>query len=523
MPDTRSVTQHLDDHDLLLQQIQSDMEALKMSMTQGQIDAKKEQAANAEFRKLMIDWMAMQDKPVNRDGSGSSGSGSTTVQRPINQPVNPPPPLIDPLKVTDGEPIPPPNSTIPWAVKKVELPEFYGYDPQGWIQKASLYFDINGISSSELRVRLAQLSMTGVATHWFTIVKELYDPLLWDQLQSELLERFSGLDVQNPYEQLSTFKQGNSIYDYIDEFEYLLSIVPKLPESQSLGYFIGGLKEDVKQWVRLHQPKTRLEAMTAAKNIELLLRPSDAQTQQRFRYQQGYSGGFQGGGGPFDRRPNFLNKWDSNRPNFQQSMNKTSPANVDSNGPENSRATVTSQQQQTAQSTEFANMFNRNRGVRSLSKTEYEDRRKKGLCYRCGQQFGPYHKCPEAKLRVLLLGDDEDYTDDGGMNMMMNPEVVLEQSDGAIPSGTCLILEIFGATSGHKSGGKSLKLEGLIDEIPAILMVDSGATHNFVSHKLLKVIGVAAKSFQLNHSLVSIFDLGMAMWFSLIGLSLNCW
>ncbi|KAL4568275.1 hypothetical protein LXL04_023883 [Taraxacum kok-saghyz] len=272
----------------------------------------------------------------------------------------------------------------------------------------SLLVDINGISSSELRVRLAQLSMTGVATHWFTIVKELYDPLLWDQLQSELLERFSGLDVQNSYEQLSTFKQGNSIYDYIDEFEYLLSIVLKLPESQSLGYFIGGLKEDVKQWVRLHQPKTRLEAMTAAKNIELLLRPSDAQTQQRFRYQQGYLVGFQGGGGPFDRRPNFLNKWYSNRPNFQQSMNKTSPANVDSNCPENSRVTVTSQQQQTAQSTEFANMFNRNRGVRSLSKTEYEDRRKKG--------------------------DDEDYTDDGGMNVMMNPEVILEQSDGAIPS-----------------------------------------------------------------------------------------
>ncbi|KAL4563179.1 hypothetical protein LXL04_027215 [Taraxacum kok-saghyz] len=437
MPETRSVTQRLDDHDLLLQKIQADLEALKMSMHQGQIDNQKEQDANADFRNTMIDWMTKLDKRSNSD-SGSPESVVSPLQRPIDptilQPFTPPlidprktvtpplidplktpiPPLIDPLKVTDGEPILSPNSTIPWAVKKVKLPEFYGYDPQGWIQKASLYFDINGISSSELRVRLAQLSMTGVATHWFTIVKELYDPLLWDHLQAELLERFSGLDVQNPYEQLSTFKQGRSIYDYIDEFEYLLSIVPKLPESQSLGYFIGGLKEDVKQWVRLHQPKTRLEAMTAAKNIELLLRPSDDQNQHRFRYQQGYSGGFQGGGGPFDRRPNFLNKWDSNRPNFQYS--------------ENSRATVTSQQQQTAQSTEFANMFNRSRGVRSLSKTEYEERRKKGLCYRCGQQFGPHHKCPEAKLRVLLLGDDEDYKDEDGMNVMMNPEVVLEQS-----------------------------------------------------------------------------------------------
>ncbi|KAL4570019.1 hypothetical protein LXL04_025668 [Taraxacum kok-saghyz] len=495
MPDTRSGTQRLDDHDLLLQKIQLDIETLKMSMTQGQIDNQKEQIANADFRNTMIDWMTKLDKRSNSE-SGSPESVVSPLQRPIftENPLPPKPPIVEPLKVNTDEPIITNIATIPWAVKKVKLPEFYGYDPQGWIQKASLYFDINGISSSELRVRLAQLSMTGVATHWFTIVKELYDPLLWDQLQAELLERFSGLDVQNPYEQLSTFKQGSSIYDYIDEFEYLLSLVPKLPESQSLGYFIGGLKEDVKQWVRLHQPKSRLEAMTAAKNIELLLRPSSDQNQQRFRYQQSYSGGFRGGGGPLDRRPNSINRWDSNRPSFQQPVNKISPTAYESKRPESSRSSTTPQQQ-TAQSSEFANLFNRNRGVRSLSKTEYEDRRKKGLCYRCGQQFGPSHKCPEAKLRVLLLGDDEDYPDDGGMNAMMHPDVIPEQNDGDIPSGTCLTLAFFGAISGHKTGGKSLKLEGLIGEIPAILMVDSGATHNFVSRKLLKVIGATAECF----------------------------
>lgn len=51
---------------------------------------------------------------------------------------------------------------------------------------------------------------------------------------------------------------------------------------------------------------------------------------------------------------------------------------------------------------EGSQVLHRDRGVRSLSRTELEERRKKGLCFRCGQQFGPAHKCPEGKLRVLF-------------------------------------------------------------------------------------------------------------------------
>jgi hypothetical protein len=142
---------------------------------------------------------------------------------------------------------------IPWAVKKIKLPEFSGFDPQGWIQKATLYFDVNR-TPEDVRLRLAQLSMVGVAQHWFTVISQVRDSLSWSDFKSELLQRFSGLEIQNPYEQLATIKQSDSIYDYIDDFEYLLSLVPRLPETQSLGYFIAGLKDDVKQWVHLHRP-----------------------------------------------------------------------------------------------------------------------------------------------------------------------------------------------------------------------------------------------------------------------------
>ncbi|XP_024987940.1 uncharacterized protein LOC112522856 [Cynara cardunculus var. scolymus] len=99
---------------------------------------------------------------------------------------------------------------LPWAVKKIKLPEFCGFNPRGGFKKPT--------STSKL------------------------------MFHGELLQRFSGLEIQNPYEQLSTIKQGASIYDYIDDFEYLISLVSKLPESQSLGYFIVGLKDEVKRW-----------------------------------------------------------------------------------------------------------------------------------------------------------------------------------------------------------------------------------------------------------------------------------
>ena len=180
------------------------------------------------------------------------------------------------------------NRSIPiqyCAAKKVKLPEFGGYDPRGWISKAELYFEIHG-TAPELRIRLAQLSMTGVAQHWFSVVRNIHDNLSWEQFTRELLQQFRGLEIQNPYEQLATIKQVDSVHDFIDDFEYLLYLIPRLPESQALGYFLAGLRLEIKQWVRLQRPQTRLDAMYIARDVEQMLNPSDlTRLNSRYRYQ----------------------------------------------------------------------------------------------------------------------------------------------------------------------------------------------------------------------------------------------
>ncbi|KAD4385333.1 hypothetical protein E3N88_25501 [Mikania micrantha] len=129
----------------------------------------------------------------------------------------------------------------------------------------------------------------------------------------------------------------------------------------------------------------------------------------------------------------------------------------------------------------------RERGVRSLSRTEWEERRKKGLCFRCGQQFGPTHKCPEGKLRILLLGDDEIDSSEGA-HWLLEADGTGEPPDSTL-TGTCLALESAGLLV-DTGGAKTLRFEGELQGISVSMMVDSGATHNFVSQRLVLALGL---------------------------------
>lgn len=242
--ETRAHQTRLEAHDEQLKKLHSDVAEIKSTLKTLEVD----RVESGEFRKIVLGWMKNQESKASGPSDETSGSG-TLMAPPVR------PPFFG--SKSPGDELSPPRdrSDCPWAVKKVKLLDFSGFDPQGWIQKAQLYFDIHG-TPINLRLRLAQLSMVGVAQHWFTVVTQVHTSLTWEQFQRELLQRFSGLEIQNPYEQLAAISQSVSIYDYIDDFEYLFSLVPRLPESQALGYFIAGLRTEVKKWVCLHRPKS---------------------------------------------------------------------------------------------------------------------------------------------------------------------------------------------------------------------------------------------------------------------------
>lgn len=117
-----------------------------------------------------------------------------------------------------------------------------------------------------------------------------------------------------------------------------------------------------------------------------------------------------------------------------------------------------------------SSFVNRECGVRSLSRTE----------------------CPEGKLWILLLGDDEYEGEDGSQYVLS--EVQSPEETPIIEEGNYVALQ-FVATNTECSGGKTLKFNGELLGIPVVVVVDSGATHNFVSRQLVIALGMPSHDF----------------------------
>lgn len=63
-------------------------------------------------------------------------------------------------------------------------------------------------------------------------------------------------------------RQLGSVIEFIEDFEFVASLVPRQPELQYVGYFLSGLKEEIRERVEMHHPVTRLAAMKLARTAE---------------------------------------------------------------------------------------------------------------------------------------------------------------------------------------------------------------------------------------------------------------
>ncbi|GAU46429.1 hypothetical protein TSUD_402070 [Trifolium subterraneum] len=120
----------------------------------------------------------------------------------------------------------------------------------------------------------------------------------------------------------------------------------------------------------------------------------------------------------------------------------------------------------------------RDKGFTHLSHNELMERKRKGLCFKCGGAYHPMHQCPDRQLRVLIT-EDEDEEGQGGKLLAVEVDEDDEETEGEIS-----VLS-FQQLAQNTLKPQSIKLKGTIQGVPVLILIDSGATHNFISYPLV--------------------------------------
>ncbi|KAF1883871.1 hypothetical protein Lal_00038364 [Lupinus albus] len=105
-----------------------------------------------------------------------------------------------------------------------------------------------------------------------------------------------------------------------------------------------------------------------------------------------------------------------------------------------------------------------------LTSAEMKEKREKGLCFRCDEPFTRDHICKNKQLRTIILAEEEKAEKEGEAEEDMEIFNSLQLS----------LYSMKGLTS-----TKSWKIGETLEDKPAVIMIDCGASHNFISKDLV--------------------------------------
>ncbi|WVZ24155.1 hypothetical protein V8G54_002699 [Vigna mungo] len=163
------------------------------------------------------------------------------------------------------------SDNLPNWRRRVELPIFEGTDPMNWINKAEKFFAIQKVAEAE-KVELSHMSMDGSAGYWFKFWMDKVSDRTWESLKEALLIRFESRPCGGVFERMAAIKQTTTVEDYVKEFEALAGQTKEFSDNQLLGYFLAGLREEIRCQMRPYDPRDLMTAMRIARNVEEALR-----------------------------------------------------------------------------------------------------------------------------------------------------------------------------------------------------------------------------------------------------------
>ncbi|XP_073121973.1 uncharacterized protein [Henckelia pumila] len=365
----------------------------------------------------------------------------------------------------------------------------------GWLGKVEQYFDVHE-TPIECRLKLAYVCMQGSTVHWFRWMKARIPNMNWDRFAEEVIKRYGGYDA-NPFELMASLKQGHQpIETYIEHFEVLVAQLGDVQEEQCLGYFLSGLRDEIRRHMIIHNPRTVDRAMMLARGLEVEL---FGKVLDRGKSRNGLSMGSE------QRRP--MNMGWANPAHItdkDRSFNHPQPqiiAKAASPGEGYQRRPLVPTAYSGGSRSNLGGNnggisktpIQRNREGRIVSHEEYLHRREKGLCFKCGEPYHPMHRCVNKILKVTILAEEDGETGElehGAADEEIGHQQGEIETWEETPTTEYNTLELPLYSVSGINQPQTLKMKAKVAGRDVVAMVDSGASHNFISRSLITDLGI---------------------------------
>ncbi|KAL4379488.1 hypothetical protein GQ457_02G040490 [Hibiscus cannabinus] len=267
---------------------------------------------------------------------------------------------------------------------KLEFPRYAGDDPTEWFTRIDQLFEFHGTMDFE-KVHLASFHLEGEANQWWRWMRRSYmsddKEITWELFVEELWARFGPTDCEDFHEALSKIKQVGTLRDYQKEFERLGNRVQGWSQQALVGTFLGGLKVEIADGIRMFKPKTLEDVISLAK-----MRDDQLMRQRKFQ------------------RP-------SNVINQSSSLPTSKPAP----------------------------------SMKRLTWSEMQQRRAQGLCFNCDEKFTTGHKCRGPQFLLLEGHEIRYEEEAMGDILEHQPEISLHALSGWSSYKTMRVLATIGA------------------------------------------------------------------------------
>ncbi|TYK21389.1 ty3-gypsy retroelement transposase [Cucumis melo var. makuwa] len=127
-----------------------------------------------------------------------------------------------------------------------------------------------------------------------------------------------------------------------------------------------------------------------------------------------------------------------------------------------------------------------------LPASKFQARKEKGLCFKCNEKYSADHKCKmkdQKELWMFVVIDNNEEFEIIEEEETERKELNVVEARG-VNTG-CVVLSINSVVGLNDPG--TMKVRGKLQNEEVIVLIDCGATHNFISEKLVKLLQLSTK------------------------------